>query len=257
MKRTIKSAAAVMAAVMAMSCASATAFADSTKANGFVIADMTNDIQGGWNINTSSTAMSKNAKAKAAFEKVTENINGVTYEPIAVLGTQVVSGSNYAVLCRKTPSNPSAASQVVVMYIYVSLDGNAKVTGFKTVIDESDKDGYTVNAGKFAISNRRNRTVYNTYRKAVKDVSGVTYKPVLYMGKRKESGSNYMLLCRTKDVSSDASYQWSIVTVNRSESGNAKLTATKTLTLGETDGNNYSDDSDISAADFGFVDIKM
>ncbi len=256
MKRTIKSAAAVMAAGMAMSCASATAFADSAKANGFVIADMTNDIQGGWNINTSSTAMSKNAKAKAAFEKVTENINGVTYEPIAVLGTQVVSGSNYAVLCRKTPSNPSAASQVVVMYIYVSLDGNAKVTGFKTVIDESEKNGYIVNTGKFAISNRKNRTVYNTYRKAVKEVSGTTYKPVLYMGKQTGSGRNYMLLCRTKDASSDAEYQWSIVTVNKSASGNAKLTGTKNLTLGETNGNNYTDDSGNSSDEFIRVDIE-
>lgn len=256
MKRTIKSAAAVMAAVMAMSCASATAFADSAKANGFIIVDATNEIQGGWNINTSSTAMSKNAKAKAAFEKVTENINGVTYEPIAVLGTQVVSGSNYAVLCRKTPSNPSAASEVVVMYIYDSLDGSAKVTGFKTVIDESDKDGYTVNAGKFAISNRKNRTVYNTYRKAVKEVSGTTYKPVLYMGKRTGSGRNYMLLCRTKDAGSDAEYQWSIVTVNKSASGNAKLTGTKNLTLGETNGNNYTDDSGNSSDEFIRVDIE-
>ena len=36
---------------------------------------------------------------KAAFDKALEGLVGHTYEPIAILGTQVVSGMNYCLLC--------------------------------------------------------------------------------------------------------------------------------------------------------------
>lgn len=234
MKKSIRFTSAAMAALIAMSCASFSAFAEDTSApaedSGY-----TEAIEGGWEVNTGSTAMSKNAAAKAAFKKATAELVGVSYQPIAALGTQVVAGTNYAILCRATPAYPDAKPEVVIMYIYESLDGNAEITGFQTMIGESGKDGFKANTGKFAIKNSKNKTVYSAYKKAMKGLVGVDYKPVLYLGKQTKSGSNYMILCRSQVVYPGAPYEWSLVTVNKSAKGKVKLGDIQTLELGNTD----------------------
>ena len=50
---------------------------------------------GSWSI-TESTEMT--AEAQKAFDKAIEGLMGVNYSPVALLGTQLVSGTNYCVL---------------------------------------------------------------------------------------------------------------------------------------------------------------
>lgn len=49
----------------------------------------------------------------------------VAYTPVALLGTQVVAGTNYALLCRSQEINK--APVLVILYIYKDLEGNATV----------------------------------------------------------------------------------------------------------------------------------
>ena len=65
---------------------------------------------------------------KAAFDKAMEGLVGCTYEPIAILGSQVVSGMNYCRLCRLTPVVPDAESTFALVYLYVDLENNASIT---------------------------------------------------------------------------------------------------------------------------------
>lgn len=52
---------------------------------------------------------------------------GAQHEPIALLGTQVVAGTNYCLLCRSTPVVPDAVSHYTLMYIYADLEGGAEI----------------------------------------------------------------------------------------------------------------------------------
>ena len=66
---------------------------------------------------------------KTAFDKATKGLAGVGYEPLALLGTQVVAGMNYAVLCKATPVVPNAQSALAIVVIYQDLQGGAEITG--------------------------------------------------------------------------------------------------------------------------------
>ena len=66
----------------------------------------------------------------ASFEpltKVTETLMGVDYEPLALLGRQVVAGMNYAYLCKATVVAPNAEPYLVVVFVYQALDGSCEV----------------------------------------------------------------------------------------------------------------------------------
>ena len=82
MKKSIRFTSAAMAALIAMSCAAFSAFADDSiepaDDSGY-----TEFLAGGWEVNTGSTSISKNAAAKAAFKKATAELLGVSYQPIA------------------------------------------------------------------------------------------------------------------------------------------------------------------------------
>jgi hypothetical protein len=234
MKKSIRFTSAAMAALIAMSCATFSAFADDS----IELADdsgYTEFLAGGWEVNTGSTSISKNAAAKAAFKKATAELLGVSYQPIAVLGTQVVAGTKYAILCKATPVIPDAAPDITIMYIYENVDGTVDIDGFQTIISGGDKGGFKANTGKFTIKNKKNKAVYSAYKKAMKELVGVDYKPVLYLGKQTKSGSNYMILCRSQAVYPNAPYEWSLVTVSKSAKGKVKLGDVQTLELGNTD----------------------
>ncbi len=65
---------------------------------------------------------------KAIVEKATAELVGVGYSPVALLGTQVVAGMNYQVLCKATPVTANPETRYVVLTVYADLEGNATVT---------------------------------------------------------------------------------------------------------------------------------
>ena len=67
---------------------------------------------------------------QTAFDKALETLTGSYNEvtPIAYIGRQVVSGTNYAVLCRVTFADEEAPAGLIVLTAYADLQGNAQVT---------------------------------------------------------------------------------------------------------------------------------
>ena len=238
MKNTVKTTAAAMAAIMAMSC---TAFSSSAIYTGEDVdyADgemhIMSMVAGGWEVSgEKNVSLSANPEAKAAFEKATEGLAGVNYQPIAVLGTQVVAGTNYAILVRSTVVYPDAQPEIKVMYIYEDLQGNCEITGFQTIIGEQLEGGFTANSGKLAI--KSSKSVYTAYKKAMKGLTGVSYSPAAYLGSQVVAGTNYMVLCRSQVVYPGAPYEWSLVTVYKDLDGKVSLGDIETLELGNYDG---------------------
>ncbi len=61
------------------------------------------------------------------FDKAVEGLMGVKYEPVLLLGTQVVAGTNYAFLCKGTVVYPDALPYWYILYVYEDLQGNVEV----------------------------------------------------------------------------------------------------------------------------------
>ena len=74
---------------------------------------------------------SKDAAVSEALESAIKKANSVLaggqYEPVALLGTQLVAGTNYCALCELTATVPDAQPQYVIATIYEDLNGNAEI----------------------------------------------------------------------------------------------------------------------------------
>jgi hypothetical protein len=85
-------------------------------------------VDGGWEYNQGELSLDANPDAKAAFDKALDGLVGCAYEPVALIGSQVVAGTNYCILCRTTPVVPDAKSSFSLVTIYEDLNENAEIT---------------------------------------------------------------------------------------------------------------------------------
>ena len=85
-------------------------------------------VLGRWQI-LDPTAATLPTEAPATLAKATEGTLGYEYTPIALLGTQLVSGTNYRILAYGAPVTPDAQGTLHVLDVYMSLDGTAELTG--------------------------------------------------------------------------------------------------------------------------------
>lgn len=88
---------------------------------------------GGWQIPEQITAAEIPEDAKAAFDKAVEEFTGNELTPMALLGTQVVAGTNYAFLCHSKLVTAEPVESIQVVIVYEDLDGNATITSINTV----------------------------------------------------------------------------------------------------------------------------
>lgn len=236
MKKALRSLAAVLAVSAVIANIPVSAYADNTVKPVTEITfsmDSGDNIVGGWAINTGEVSLNANKNAKNAFKKATKGVEGESYKAIALLGTQVVAGTNYAILCRVTPKDIDGGDEEIrVMYIYEDLQGKAEITGFKTIIGKLLPGGFSANPGKFGLKN--NKTVYNSYKKAVKSVKDCKLTAVAYLGSQVVAGTNYLILCGCKNTSSNK-YTYSLVKVYKSLDGKNSVISNEELKLGEYD----------------------
>lgn len=62
-----------------------------------------------------------------AFNAATENMTGYVYKPIALLGSQVVAGMNYCLLCEMTLAVPDAQPCFALVYFYDGVNGEKEI----------------------------------------------------------------------------------------------------------------------------------
>ena len=90
-------------------------------------------IAGGWNVPEDAVGSVIPEDAQAAFDKAAEKFTGSEIEPLALLGTQVVAGTNYAFICKSTLTTQEPVSGIQIVTVYADLDGNAEITNISTI----------------------------------------------------------------------------------------------------------------------------
>ena len=92
-----------------------------------IFADLQQEYQtlaGGWTV-AENPAVTE--EVQALVSKALEGLMGVNYVPVAYLGSQVVAGTNHAVLCQATVVYPDAQPYYVILYLYQDLQGNVSI----------------------------------------------------------------------------------------------------------------------------------
>ena len=82
-------------------------------------------IAGGWSYDEASGGKLPE-NVKAAYAAAKKELEGSRYEPIACLGSQVVAGANYAVLCKDVSDEENISLYVII--IYAGVDGTNQIS---------------------------------------------------------------------------------------------------------------------------------
>lgn len=186
--------------------------------------DVKDKSLGGWEVNKGKLSLKENAEAKAAFEKATKGLTGYEYEPIALLGTQIVSGTNYNILARGKVVIPDAKPSYEIITIYEDLEGNAIILGEKALVGGEGKKAvgaFTANDGEYDFS--KNAEVKAIFDKAFDGLVGASYEAVAYVGSKVVAGTNYLALFRETPTVPDAEPSFVLVTVYEDLKGNTKV----------------------------------
>ncbi|EHL12223.1 hypothetical protein HMPREF9624_00530 [Oribacterium asaccharolyticum ACB7] len=185
-------------------------------------------LVGAYNTNLVSFSLKDNPDAMNAFEAAFPNgYNYTHYEPIALLGTQVVSGTNYLYLCKSTWTDYQENVSFVLLQIYQDLSGKSEVMGsailFPTEESREEGEDYIDNTGSYLPENIP--AIQNAFNEAVKDNENVSYIPLAYIGKHSQEGKpeEDVIFTAKKSKGKDAKANYELLYIGKDKDGKAKL----------------------------------
>ena len=189
-------------------------------------------LVGAYNTNLVSFSLKDNPDAMNAFEAAFPNgYNYTHYEPIALLGTQVVSGTNYLYLCKSTWTDYQENVSFVLLQIYQDLSGKSEVMGsailFPTEESREEGEDYIDNTGSYLPENIP--AIQNAFNEAVKDNENVSYIPLAYIGKHTQEGKpeEDVIFTAKKSKGKDAKTNYELLYIGKDKDGKAKLIKTE------------------------------
>ena len=189
-------------------------------------------LVGAYNTNLVSFSLKDNPDAMNAFEAAFPNgYNYTHYEPIALLGTQVVSGTNYLYLCKSTWTDYQENVSFVLLQIYQDLSGKSEVMGsailFPTEESREEGEDYIDNTGSYLPENIP--AIQNAFTEAVPDNENVSYIPLAYIGKHTQEGKpEEDVIFTAKDPrGTDAKISYELFYITKDKDGKAKLVKTE------------------------------
>ena len=189
-------------------------------------------LVGAYNTNLVSFSLKDNPDAMNAFEAAFPNgYNYTHYEPIALLGTQVVSGTNYLYLCKSTWTDYQENVSFVLLQIYQDLSGKSEVIGsailFPTEESREEGEDYIDNTGSYLPENIP--AIQNAFNEAVKDNENVSYIPLAYIGKHTQEGKpEEDVIFAAKDPrGTDTKISYELFYIAKDTDGKAKLVKTE------------------------------
>ncbi len=111
---------------------------------------MAEPLVGGWTVPESSAIT---PELQEIFDSALEGLVGVSYKPVALLGTQVVAGMNYRFLCEADVLYPHTEPYYATVTVYRDLQGNAIVTSINK--EETNTQEEIEAYGNSAVSERQ------------------------------------------------------------------------------------------------------
>ena len=191
-------------------------------------------LVGAYNTNLASFSLKDNPDAMNAFEAAFPNgYNYTHYEPIALLGTQVVSGTNYLYLCKSTWTDYQENVSFVLLQIYQDLSGKSEVMGsailFPTEESREEGEDYIDNTGSYLPENIP--AIQNAFEEAVKDNENVSYIPLAYIGKHTQEGKpeEDVIFTAKKSKGKDVKANYELLYIGSGKGGKAKLVKTENV----------------------------
>ena len=126
---------------------------------------------------------------------------GATYNPIWYVGKQLVNGINHLFIAEDIRSTKNKDKSIVGLIINVP-PGEHAVQGAGAKID------------RIIESEKLSEEVEIAFAEVVKELKGVSYKPVVYIGKQIVKGENHFIVCEAKNIYPNAQPRAVIIGIN-------------------------------------------
>ncbi len=156
------------------------------------------------------------------YNKAMDDYTGRSTDPIALLGTQVVAGTNYMFLCTED-------KEYKVVVVYNDLENNSSITkattfDFKQYVDKNNDidveelvGGWTIEVPAKPIELSEN--VQAIFDKANENMVGATYYPISQVAHQNKDGKNYAILCFGRLSDQNSTTGVFLLTIKEDENG--------------------------------------
>ena len=204
-------------------CANTTNQAADGTENGTSAAEQTDAarVAGGWERVSSPEVTTE---MRALLEKAADGMVGMTYTPIAYVGTQIVAGRNHCILCTVAPVVPDAEKTYALVYVYEDLDGNAQITQVRRSETQAGTPGLMGgwSAAETPVLTEKSRIAF---KKAIAAQDDMYDEPIALLSTQVVAGMNYRFLCAVTSAETGES-DYKIVQVYADLQDGAEVTDT-------------------------------
>lgn len=167
---------------------------------------------GSWNVNVVTGGMPQ--LIATAVGKLSEQLVGAEYTPIAYLGSQVVNGINHAVLAEQTVITGKDTKNIVVLIFNEKQHPDELSEVTLVNIERVLEGGNGMGGLKIDATTNIPAEAQEALDSVMKGFVGSTVKPFAYLGEQVVKGINYVLAAEVAPVCPDAVSSVCIVTVN-------------------------------------------
>ena len=164
---------------------------------------------GSWEINAVVDAMPQ--KVATAMGELSETLVGATYDPIAYLGSQVVNGTNHAVLAKQTLI--TGVDQVNIVIIKFSeREMTCSLYGIETILEGGPSfGGYNINV---VTGDDLTEEFMERFNSVTGGWVGANVTPVALIATKVVKGINEVYVCTVTPVVPNAKATLKLVTIN-------------------------------------------
>ena len=195
-------------------------------------------LLGGWEIYKTYAAVLENDD-KDIFDKALEGLTGVSYKPVRVLATQLVSGLRYAYLAQGETMGSTPSTDYYIIVVYKDTDGYCELKSINKVevpnvmTKDADSNDFTLSWTVREAEKKSTlpKQIQTGFEKVLKSQKDMTYEPLQLLATQLVNGTNYMALVRGKGTAEDAKSEIYLMTWNEDLQGNVKLMDLKPLNL--------------------------
>lgn len=161
---------------------------------------------GKWDVNVAVGKMPQ--KIATAFAEL-NNMVGAEYNEIAYLGSQVVNGTNHAVLAEQTIIAGKDTKNIVVVIFHETKEG-VTLSGIERVVESGGELGGIQVAASTEIPTQ----AQDAFNRAFEGFVGMDVKPFAFLGTQVTKGTNYIFVAEAAPVTLNPEKSVLIVTVN-------------------------------------------
>ena len=186
------------------------------------------ELAGGWTINTNLLEMND-----AIFDEARKGIDGASYSPLFLIGSQPVAGQNLMYLAYVKPVVPNAKPEFKAITVFNSIEENTnKITSVAdfNIADYLEGAGNTTPEGLMGgwqdaseLPNMLSVEENEVFNKALDGLLGVSYTPVATLATQVVAGTNYAFLALGTSVTAQPITHLYVINVYADLQGNATL----------------------------------